>query len=156
MIIAKNKKASFDYELSDYLICWMELKWYEVKALREKNCSMKWAYISFNNFWSEKREMFVKNLNIWKYSKLPNHFDHNPEATRKILAKKSEIEKFFAKWDQPWYSIVPTSIITKWRYIKIEIALWKWKKKHDKRNSIKERDVNRGLAKNLKKLINWG
>lgn len=156
MIICKNKKANFDYELSNHLICWMQLKWYEVKALREKNCSMKWAYISFNNWGSDKLEMRVKNLNIWKYSKLPNHFDHFPEQSRKILAKKSEIEKFFSKWDQPWYTVVPTAILTKWRYIKIEIALWKWKKKFDKRNAIKERDTNRNLAKNLKKLINWG
>ena len=156
MIICKNKKASFDYELSNHLICWIQLKWYEVKALREKNVSMKWAYISFNNWWSDKLEMFVKNLNIWKYSKLPNDFEHFPDAPRKILAKKSEIEKFFTKWDQPWYSVIPTAILTKWRYIKIEIALWKWKKKFDKRNAIKERDVNRNLARNLKKFINLG
>ena len=152
MILCKNKKAGFDYELSNHLICWLQLKWYEVKALREKNCSMKWAYVSFvKNNW--KIEMFVKNLNIWRYSKLPNDFDHNPETPRKILAHKREIMKLYWKSEQPWYSIIPTAILTKWKYIKIEIAIWKWKKKYDKRHAIKERDVNRNLARNLKKLI---
>lgn len=144
MILVKNKKAFFDYEISDQLICWIELFWWEVKSARAKAISMKNAYISIINW-----ELFVKSLHISTYKYAKADAVH-PERDRKLLAKKAEIQKIKIKSDEPWMTIVPTEILLKNNRIKVKIWLWKWKKKFDKREDLKKKDLNRNLQRKIK------
>jgi len=144
MLLVKNKKAFFDYEISDELLCWVELSWWEVKSARAKAISMKNAYVSILNW-----ELFIKSLHISGYKHAKGEAVH-PERDRKLLANKSEIKKLKIKADEPWMTVVPTAILLKNNRIKVKIWLARWKKKFDKRNDLKRKDIDRNLKVKMK------
>lgn len=144
MHLIKNKKAFHDYFISDELICWIQLEWYEVKSVREKAVSMKNSYISIRNW-----ELFIRSLHISAY-KYANNLWYNPERERKLLAKKSEIKRLQAKANEVWMTVVPTEILLKNNRIKVKIWIAKWKKKYDKREDLKRKDIERSLKTKMK------
>lgn len=146
MLIVKNKQALFNYEVSDNLICWIELFWHEVKSIRVKNVNIKSSYVSFLNW-----EMFVKNMNISSYAFAKNIRDFDSERPKKLLAKKKEIKKLMWLAEIPWNSIVVIAILLKNNFIKVEIWLWKWRKKYDKRQVLKQKDVDKRMRQVVKK-----
>ncbi len=144
-IIHKNKKAYFDYEILDAYKAGIMLSGSEVKSIRGNNVNLKGAYISIQN-----GEAFVRGMNISRYP-----YDQNPDydsfRVRKLLLKEKELHKISNSLNTQGVTVVPLSVGLEGRYIKLEIGVARGKKKHDKRESIKERDSKRRLDRLIKK-----
>ena len=138
-IITSNKKAHFNYFLSEFTECGLSLVGTEIKSLRTHGCSLNDAYILIRN-----GEMEVINMHINPYDK-GNVFNHDPLRNRKLLLHKKEIRWFEDKVKRDGYTIVPTRVYLKKGRAKMEIALAKGKKMYDKRETIKQRDIKRGI-----------
>lgn len=143
-IISNNKKAHFNYYLSDFLECGIELRGTEIKSLRNNAVNINDAYILIRDY-----EMFVLNMNIPKYE-MGNIFNHEPLRTRKLLLNKTEIYKYTKKMEEKGFTIIPTKIYLKDGKAKIEIALAKGKKLYDKREDLKTKSINRDIEKAMK------
>jgi SsrA-binding protein len=133
-IITNNKKAHFNYFLSDFLECGLELYGTEIKSLRVNGCGLNDSYVIFKN-----NEAFILNMNIAPY-KEGNIFNKDPLRTKKLLLHKKEIIKLQTKVKVEGYTIVPTKVYFKDGLAKVEIALGKGKKLYDKREDMKEKD----------------
>ena len=143
-IIAKNKKARFDYFLEDTFEAGIELRGTEVKSLRMGKCSVKEAFVRIIN-----GEVFIMNMHISPYEK-GNIFNKDPLRVRKLLLNRYEINKIMGKISQQGYTIVPLSVYFKGSLVKIEIALGKGKKLYDKRQDIAKKDQRRAAEKEFK------
>ncbi|HHX55011.1 MAG TPA: SsrA-binding protein SmpB [Clostridiales bacterium] len=143
-IIAKNKKARHDYFIEETFEAGIELRGTEVKSLRMGKCSIKEAFVRVIN-----NEVFIMNMNISPYEK-GNIFNKDPIRVRKLLLHRSEINKLVGKVAQQGYTIVPLSIYFKGRLVKVEIALAKGKKLHDKRQEIAKKDQRRATERDFK------
>jgi SsrA-binding protein len=138
----RNKQASFQYEFIDKFIAGIVLKGTEIKSIREGKVNLQDGYCYLNN-----EEMFVKGININPYAQ-GTHYNHEAARERKLLMKKSELLKLEGKVEEKGLTLVPTRIFINERgFAKLEIALARGKKTHDKRNSIKERDIKRELSR---------
>ncbi len=143
-IVANNKKASYEYFLSNFLECGIELKGTEIKSIRKNGASLNESYVICKN-----GEMYVMGMNIPLYDK-GNIFNHEPLRTRKLLLHKKEIEKFANKVKEKGFTIVATKLYLKNGRAKIEIALAKGKKLYDKRESEKQKTLQREASSHLK------
>lgn len=141
----KNKKAYFDYEILEKYEAGIALKGTEVKSLREGKANLRDAFVRIEN-----GEAFLFNAYIAPYSH-GNLFNHEPTRKRKLLLHKREIKRLMGKTQEKGLTIVPLRIYFNKRGIaKVEIALVKGKKKHDKREAIKRRELEREAQKALK------
>ena len=143
-ILVKNAKAHYNYFLSDFLECGIELKGTEIKSLRHNGASLNDAYVIISG-----NEAFVLNMHIAPYDK-GTIFNHEPLRTRKLLLHKMEIIRLRQKIEEKGYTVIPTKIYLKHGLVKIEIALGKGKKNFDKRETIKERDDKRMMDRVIK------
>jgi SsrA-binding protein len=138
----KNKSAWHEYELLDKFEAGMVLKGTEIKSIREGKVNLKDGYCSFN-----KNELYVFNIHISPY-KQGSFYNHDSNRQRKLLLKKNELEKLLKKISEKGLTLIPTRLFISSRgFAKLEIALAKGKKLHDKRESIKEKDVKRDLER---------
>lgn len=144
-ILVSNKKAHFNYFLSDFLECGIELFGTEIKSIKNHGCSINDAYCVIKN-----NEMFIINMNIAPYEK-GTVYNHDPLRSRRLLLHKNEILKFNNRVIKDGYTIIPTKIYLKKGMCKVEIALGKGKKLYDKRETIKQRDDERNMAKAIKR-----
>ena len=143
-VISSNRKAHFNYFLSDFLECGIELKGSEIKSIRNNKVNIDDSYVLIKDL-----EAYIINMNISIYEK-SSVFNHDPLRKRKLLLHKNEILKLKNKVDKDGYTVIPTKVYLRKGLCKIEIALAKGKKLYDKRESIKERDVKRKLDKKYK------
>lgn len=142
---ATNRKANFEYILEDKLEAGIMLTGSEVKSVRDCKASINEAFVG-----ARKGELFLINANISKYNKA-NIENHKETRYRKILLHKNEINKLLGKLKISGYTIIPLKLYLNNRNkIKLEVALARGKKQHDKRESIKERDWNREKSRLLK------
>jgi SsrA-binding protein len=139
-IIAKNKRASYDYFLEEKFEAGLSLVGTEVKSLRNGKVSIAEAYVRIDS----KMEAWIYNMNIPHYD-FGNRFNHEENRKRKLLLHKKEIEDIFHQMKAGAMSIVPTMIYFKKSHVKVEIALGKGKKLHDKRHDKAKKDVERKL-----------
>jgi SsrA-binding protein len=132
-----NKKARYNYEFNEFYNAGIVLLGSEVKGIRNGNASLTdaFCYITPTN------EIFIKNFSITAGK---NSFQHDPLSDKKLLLNKNEILKIKSKL-QKNYTIIPLSIILSNGRIKVEIAIARGKKEFDKRNTIKQRDIERDL-----------
>jgi SsrA-binding protein len=138
----RNKQASFQYEFIDKFIAGIVLKGTEIKSIREGKVNLQDGYCYINN-----EEIFAKGINITPYSQ-GTHYNHEAARERKLLMKKSELKKLEGKVEEKGLTLVPTRLFINERgFAKLEIALARGKKTHDKRESIKERDIKRELSR---------
>jgi len=140
-IIATNKKAHFNYFLSDFTECGIALVGTEIKSLRTHACSIGDAYVLIR-----QEEMEIVNMHINPYEQ-GNLFNHDPLRTRKLLLHKREINWFTSQIKKGGFTIVPTRVYLRNGKAKVEIALAKGKKLYDKRETIKKRDLERDLSR---------
>lgn len=140
-IIATNRKAHFNYFLSDYTECGISLKGTEIKSLRVHACSIGDSYVIIRNGEAE-----IINMHINPYEQ-GNIFNQDPLRSRKLLLHKKEIKWFEERSQKGGYSIIPTRVYFRHGKCKVEIALGKGKKNYDKRETVKQRDVERNLRK---------
>jgi SsrA-binding protein len=138
----RNKQASFEYELLDKYVAGVVLKGTEIKSIREGKVNLQDGYCYFNN-----GELFVKGISITAYAQ-GTYYNHEASRERKLLLKKSELAKLEGKVEEKGLTLVPLRLFINERgFAKIEIALARGKKTHDKRNSIKEKDIKRELSR---------
>lgn len=141
MVLARNKKAFHDYFIGDKLEAGMELVGTEVKSVKAGKVSIKESFIRII-----KNEIFIMNMHITPYEF--GNINNLPESrVRKLLLNRKEIEKWAAKIKEQGYTIIPLSVYTKQRLVKMEIGLAKGKKLHDKREALKRKDQERDMKK---------
>jgi len=141
-----NKKAFFNYEILDKYIAGIRLQGTEIKSIRLGKASLVDSFCDF-----EGHELFVKNLNISEYV-LGTHYNHAPRRTRKLLLERAELFKLRRAAEQKGLTIIPLRLfISEKGFAKLEIALAKGKKEYDKRDTIKDRDSKRDLARYTKR-----
>ena len=145
--IIKNKKANFNYDISDKYIAGMVLKGTEIKSLKESKVNFSNSYCSIID-----DQVYLKGMNISEYL-YGNINNHDPDRDRKLLLNKNEIKQIKKKVTEKKLSIVPIKLFINNRgYVKLEIGLGKGKKSFDKREDIKKRDIDRNLRESLKNI----
>jgi len=138
-----NRKARFDYEISDTLEAGLVLTGNEIKSIRKGSCNLKDSYINIKDY-----EAYILNMHITNYDKAV--FKEEETRTRKLLLNKSEILKLNDKVSIKRFTIVPLKLYFKNGKAKLEIGVAKGKHTYDKKESIKERDIKRETDKALK------
>jgi SsrA-binding protein len=142
-LVIENRKANFEYIILDKMLAGIELIGTEVKSLRESKASISEAFCHVIN-----NEIFIKGMHISDYKEI-KHTNHDTTRDRKLLLHKREINKLSKSVKEKGLTIIPLSIkLSDSGFFKIEIALVKGKKNHDKRESIKEKDIKRELERN--------
>ena len=139
-----NRKAFFDYEILEKIETGIVLKGTEVKSLRNGRANFKDSYarIEFNEVW-------IINFHISPYE-FGNINNHDPLRNRKLLLHKQEIKRLKRKVDEGGFTLVPLRLYFVRGNAKVELALAKGKKSHDKRHDISKRDQNRDMQRELK------
>ncbi|MBO9667589.1 MAG: SsrA-binding protein SmpB [Bdellovibrio sp.] len=145
LIIQENKKARFDFTVVETYEAGLMLMGSEVKSLRAKDVQLKDSYISFRG-----NEAFLQNAHIAEY-KASSYNNHAPERLRKLLMNRRELDEIQGALAEKGYSCVPLKIYFKDGRAKLEIALVKGKKTHDKREAIKKRDVADQLRQTMRR-----
>ncbi len=139
-IIAKNRKARFEYFILETFEAGISLKGSEIKSIRAGQVSLSEAYVRIE----EDRQPWLLNAHIAPYD-AASHFNHDPKRARRLLLHRKEIDKLFDEVRQKGVTVIPVKIYLKRGLAKIEIALAKGKKSYDKRQEIARRDVEREL-----------
>lgn len=144
-VIAQNRKANFEYFIEEKYECGIVLEGTEVKSVRGGN-------ISFNDSFAEitNGELWLRNFHISEYS-YGSVFNHNPSREKKLLVHKEELKKLRRKVEEKGYTLIPLEVYLKSGIVKIKLGVCRGKKQFDKRESIKERDLNRELHREFKK-----
>lgn len=136
-VIASNRKAFFNYEIFEKAEAGVMLRGSEVKSIREGGFNFKDSFVEFRD-----GELFLVGCRIGPYSH-SNIQNHDEERTRKLLLHKREIRKLGGKATERGYTIIPLRAYFKNGKVKVEIGLARGKKSHDKRESIKRKDIDR-------------
>lgn len=138
----KNKRAAFEYFFLEQYECGLLLTGSEVKSLRNGDASIAEAFCTFVG-----NELVVRNMTIQPFEKAKN-YGHEPKRDRKLLLHRTELRKLQRKLKDQGVTIVPVRVFFSEKGLaKLDIALAKGKKTYDKRDSIKERDVKRDMAR---------
>jgi SsrA-binding protein len=146
MLLVKNRKALFNHEVIEKFLAGIELRGYEVKAIKENNVSFEGSYVDV-----EEGEVFVKNLHIGKYSRQSQSFSEvDSRRPRRLLLNKNEIIKVQKEITEKGKTAVPLALLLKRGRIKLEFAIVKGRKKHQKKQLLKKRQIEADLKKNLK------
>jgi len=148
-VIARNKKAFHDFEILERYEAGIELKGSEVKAIRAGRVNLKDSFVKII-----KGEAFLLNAHISYLDTTNPHFKPDERRARKLLLHRNEIDKLLGKVTKDGLAIVPLSIyLNDKNLVKVEIALAKGKKLHDKRETIKRREADREARAAIKKYI---
>lgn len=139
-----NKKAKFDYFIEDEYEAGIVLTGTEIKSVRKGSCNIKDCYGIIKN-----NEVFILNMFIGQY-KEGNIFNHDETRSRKLLLHKKEIKKIAQAVEVQGLTLVPIKLYFKDNKLKVLLGVCRGKKTYDKRETIKERDLKREVAKNLK------
>jgi SsrA-binding protein len=143
--ICTNKKASYEYEFIEQITAGIKLFGSEIKSIRNHKVSISESYVYIKN-----GEVYIKGMHISEYKQSGIHTNHEPTRLRKLLLNKREILKFDDSIQQKGLTIVPISVIINNKgLVKIEIALCRGKKIHDKRNDLKDKDIKREIDREL-------
>lgn len=145
-ILAINKRASFDYFLIDEYEAGLVLNGQEVKSVRLGQISLKESFVTLHG-----TELYLTNAYISPYKQAGLKKIDNPNRSRKLLLKKSEIRQLIGKIRAEGLTLVPLRIYTKKRLLKLSFAVGKGKKKFDKRESIAKKEARRNIDRALKK-----
>lgn len=141
----KNRSAYYEYAIEDKYIAGLVLTGTEIKSIRGGKVSFNDSFCYFS-----KGELFVKSLHIAEY-KFGTYANHDPLRERKLLLQRKELKKIERKIQERGYTMIPLRMfITDKGLAKMEIGVGKGKKLHDKRDSIKAREVDRELRRNFK------
>ena len=142
----RNKRATFDYELTDTFTAGIVLTGTEIKSIRLGKASLVDTFCIF-----EKGELWVKNMNITEYF-YGSYNNHNARRDRKLLLNKSELKKIIRLTKQTGFTIIPTRLFISDRGLaKLNITIAKGKKEYDKRNSLKDKEDKRDMDRMFKK-----
>jgi SsrA-binding protein len=143
--IAENRRARFDYEIIDTLEAGLILTGSEVKSIRKGHVTLQESHIGVM-----EGDLYLFNAHIPEYL-MANHFNHEPRRPRKLLLRRRQIQKWMGSIAKKGMTAIPLKMYyNKKGLVKIDIALGKGKKVHDKRETIKQREWKRDKARILK------
>lgn len=145
MPLAINKKAFYDYEILERYEAGLVLAGHEVKSIKTGHINLQGSYVIVKN-----NELYLINAHIPPYQAKNVPSDYDPYRNRKLLVHKSQIKNLIGKLKQKGLTLVPLSVYTKHGKIKLEIGLGRGKRKIDKRETIKKREVERKIERALK------
>ncbi len=144
-VVAQNKKARHDYTIVDTVEAGIVLTGTEIKSVRASRIQLKDGYAQIKN-----GEIWLVNVHIAPFDQ-GNIWNQDPERTRKLLLKKREIEKFTNELKGTGMTLVPLKVYLKDGFAKVLIGLAKGKHDYDKRESIKRREQDRDIQRQVKK-----
>lgn len=142
--ICSNKKVGFEYFILEKYEAGIKLTGTEIKSIRARKCNINDAYVLIKN-----NKPYIVNMNIAKYDK-GNIFNHDEFRTRELLLHKHEAVKLATKVKLEGLALVALQAYFQGSLVKIEIALARGKKLHDKREALKEKDSKRNIEKAMK------
>jgi SsrA-binding protein len=145
-IVSDNRQARFLYEILETYEAGIELKGTEVKSIRAGKVNLRDAYGLIRN-----GEAWLINVHISPHESSGEYFNHDPRRTRKLLLHKQQIRKLIGKVEQEGLTLVPLKMYLKRGLVKIDLALGKGKKLHDKREDTKRRDDKREMERAMKR-----
>lgn len=144
-VITENREAKFEYFIEDSYEAGIQLDGGEVKSIRAGNVNLKDAYCSIHN-----QELLVKGMHVSVYDKAGAYNVKDSRRERRLLLHKSEINRLIGKVNEKGYTLVPLKLYFKGSLIKMEVGLCKGKHTYDKKQSIKERDLDRTAKRDIK------
>ena len=143
-VVAKNRKARFNYEILETYEAGIELKGTEVKSVRASKVNLTEGFISIDN-----GEAFLKQVHISPYEQ-GNIFNVDPVRVRKLLLHKREIKKLIGETAQKGFTLVPLSVYLKNGKVKLSLGLVRGKNTHDKRQDMAKKDAQRNIERAMK------
>ncbi|MEK7061715.1 MAG: SsrA-binding protein SmpB [Patescibacteria group bacterium] len=143
-ILSENKKAYYDYEILEKFEAGLVLQGQEVKSIRGGHINLAGSYVVF-----KQEEPYLIGAKIPAYQPKNTPEDYNPERLRKLLLNKKEIHQLIGKSNEKGFSMIPLKVYTKDGRIKLEFGIAKGKKKYDKKEKIKKRDIAREINREL-------
>ena len=147
-MIAQNKKARFNYTVTESLECGIELKGTEVKSVKAGNISFPDAFAEIIN-----GEVWLKQMHISEYF-YSSVFNHEPDRPKKLLLHRDEIKRLNRKIEEKGVTLIPLDFYLKNGRVKVNLGLCRGKKQYDKRADIRERDVQRDMQREFRKGLN--
>lgn len=143
--LAVNKRAYFDYEISDKFEAGLVLSGQEVKSAKNGSISLKNSFVTVKG-----NELYLTNASISSYQPAGDAKNYDPARSRKLLLKRSEIKSLIGKSRAQGLTLVPIRVYTKKRLVKLEFGVGRGKKEFDKRETIKKREDKRKMERILK------
>lgn len=143
-LIAQNRKARHDYIVIETIEAGMVLKGTEIKAIRNRRVNLKDGYVRVRD-----GEAYLVNVHISPYEQ-GNLFNHDPLRTRKLLMHKKQIAKLTAETKNTGVTLIPLKLYIKNGFAKVLVGVAKGKKQYDKRQDLKQKDMNREINRTLK------
>ena len=144
-VIARNKRASFDYTLGGRYEAGLVLTGAEVKSVKTGHASLKGAYVTVHG-----NELYLTNALIPRYAQAHRDTKHEDSRPRKLLLRKQEIRSLIGKYRTEGLTLVPIRLYTRKQLVKLEFAIGKGKKTYDKRSDIGKREAKRRMEKALR------
>ena len=148
---ADNSKALFDYEILERFTAGIEFVGTEVKSVRSGKCNLRGAFVAVRPSTGSGQgvEAYLVGADIPAYQPKNAPGDYDPLRARKLLLSRDELEELKTAEGTKGLTIVPLSVYNKGRFLKLDIAIARGKKKYDKRQAIKKRDLERDLGRKL-------
>ena len=143
-VLNTNKKAYFNYIVSDDIEAGISLEGTEVKSIRSGKFSFGDSYVKIVN-----NELILTGFTIQPYEK-GSIFNHQPDRDRRLLVHKQEIKRLKRKTEEKGFTLVPTKVYFKGNLVKIQVGVAKGKDMHDKKEAIKTRDLDRQAKREAK------
>lgn len=144
--LAENRQARFDYEILETIEAGIVLKGFETKAAKAGKINLSGSHARIRG-----NEVWLINATIQPYQPKNTPKDYDPQRTRRLLLKKSEINKLTGRIQEKGLTLIPLKAYIKGRLVKLELGLARHKKKSDKREVIKKRETDRDIRRALKK-----
>lgn len=144
-LFAENRKARHEYEVLETHEAGLVLTGQEVRSIREGGAKLDGAHVAIS-----RGEMWLIGANIRPYSNAAKLEGYDPARSRKLLVHRSEIEELFGKTQQKGLTLTPFSLYPSGRQIKLSFALCKGRKAHDKREQLKNRDLDRDIHRHMR------
>ncbi|TVR59101.1 MAG: SsrA-binding protein SmpB [Spirochaetaceae bacterium] len=144
-ILSKNRKAFFNYAVLDKIECGISLQGTEVKSMKSNHFSFVDSYARIRD-----DELWLIGLHVNEYTH-GNIYNHVPDRARRLLAHKEEIKRLRRQVDEKGFTLVPLSFYLKDGMIKLELGVCRGKQVHDKRTTIKNRDMKRDADREMRK-----
>lgn len=146
-VYSENKKAYYDYEILDKYEAGLVLLGQEVKSIRGGHITLSGSYVVFNS--KQEANLIASKVPPYQPNNTPS--DYNIERVRKLLLNKKEINYLMGRTKEKGFSLIPLKVFDKNGKIKLEFALARGKKKYDKKEKIKKRDIDREVNRELNK-----